>query len=378
MKVKYAMQVLSHSVANFIDVLLTFHKGIVQTKHGTINMPKAATITADTIFLFDELFDSFNGKKGQGLSSIITQNSGHLEFWQEALHKLKQMEFVDAKTHKSLNRNKPKCLTNWIRTIEGAKILWEILQKNGFKSLNLKHLNQDPIENLFSQIRDHGHRNVNPTPYLFGTAFKALLTCNLTSKHSMSANCEKDKEDFQPLLSFFKTEQIMEREETEETEETEENVECSEATNSNTTTSTNFYFDVHKTISLLKRKMKMECTECIALLENNNTIEVVKHAMEIVEMQFLIFCHETKVKKKLIQHLSNTFPKFHCTDIQNNILNNFAHQFILEWCNFINKIFRGKETQDDLNTNNMYYEAQRMSSKYRKKVKNKTSLIATQ
>ena len=47
--------------------MLIFITGIVQTIHGTINLPKDAATTANVIFLFDELFDSFNGKKGQGL-----------------------------------------------------------------------------------------------------------------------------------------------------------------------------------------------------------------------------------------------------------------------------------------------------------------------
>jgi len=36
------------------------------------------------LFFLNYLFDSFNGKQGQGLNSIITMNSGHIQFWQEA------------------------------------------------------------------------------------------------------------------------------------------------------------------------------------------------------------------------------------------------------------------------------------------------------
>ncbi|XP_025157132.1 uncharacterized protein LOC105189352 isoform X2 [Harpegnathos saltator] len=197
MKVKFAVQVISHTVANFMHMILTFNKeGVVQTEYGTMHLSKNASTTAEALFFFDDLFYSFNGSCEQGFSIIITPNSGHLKFWSETLRKLKKMEFVEKNSYKPLRRNKPKCLVNWKQTIQGAQCLWQMLQKCGFTKLNLKYLNQDPVENLFSQIRNHGHQNTNPTSYLFGTSFKAILTCNLTSKHSISANCEKDKESF--------------------------------------------------------------------------------------------------------------------------------------------------------------------------------------
>ncbi|EFN69434.1 hypothetical protein EAG_03194, partial [Camponotus floridanus] len=186
MKVKFAVQILSHTVADFIDILLSLNK--------------------------------------DGLSSIITQDSKHLTFWQEALCKLRNMEFVEKKSYKSLRRNKPKCLINWRQAIQGAKCLWKMLQEYGFTTLNLKYLNQDAVENFFSQIRNHGHQNNNPTPYLFGTSFKALLTCNLTSKHSISANCKEDKEEFSSLLNLLRIEEI----ESEKDDTKDDTVECEE------------------------------------------------------------------------------------------------------------------------------------------------------
>lgn len=61
------------------------------------------------------------------------------------------------------------------------------------------YLNQEDAENFSSQITDHGHRNNNPAPNLFGKSFEPLLTCNLTSKHSISANCTEDDRSFLPL-----------------------------------------------------------------------------------------------------------------------------------------------------------------------------------
>lgn len=130
MKVKYATQVLSHTVANFLDVLLTLREeskyillfnllnklfymlfqlhiknitytnyffntaGFVKTKEESISLSRSAIGTMDAIFFFDTLFDSFNDKPGQGLSSHITENSNHLTFWKDALNILSQMKFV--------------------------------------------------------------------------------------------------------------------------------------------------------------------------------------------------------------------------------------------------------------------------------------------
>lgn len=59
---------------------------------------------------------------------------------------------------------------------------------------------------------------------MFGTSFKALLTYNLTSKHSASANYKKDKEEFSSLLSLLSIEEI----ESEKDDTKDDTVECEE------------------------------------------------------------------------------------------------------------------------------------------------------
>lgn len=167
----------------------------MNTKKGIMHLPQNASVTSDTIF-FNTLFDSFNGNKGQGLTSIITATSNHTQFWRDACNKLYQMKFVEKKTHQAIRRNSPKCLVNWIWTIQSAKYLWYVLQKSGFSSFNLKHINQDMVENSFSKIRDNGHRNNNPTTLQFSAAFKTLVlnATNLISNHCISLNCEENEE----------------------------------------------------------------------------------------------------------------------------------------------------------------------------------------
>jgi hypothetical protein len=63
----------------------------------------------------------------------------------------------------------------------------------GMTFLNTRSINQDPLENFFCQIRQHGGRNINPTPSQFQIFFKTLLLNNFTSSHSMNANCEHEE-----------------------------------------------------------------------------------------------------------------------------------------------------------------------------------------
>lgn len=168
--------------------------GIMETRKGQMRLSKNADTTSKIILFFDELFDSFNGKKKHGLNSIISSTSDHISFWNEAYNKLRQMVFVEKNTRLVNSRKSPKCLDNWLWTIDNCKYLWNKLQAFGFSSLNLRHLNQDILENFFGQIRDNGHRNVNPTPSQFDASFKILLTVNLTSKHSLYSNCEESEE----------------------------------------------------------------------------------------------------------------------------------------------------------------------------------------
>jgi hypothetical protein len=67
----------------------------------------------------------------------------------------------------------------WLNNIEGIKLIWHICNKIGFKFLRTRMLNQDPLENLFSIIRQYGAANVNPTCFQFISALKTSILHNL-------------------------------------------------------------------------------------------------------------------------------------------------------------------------------------------------------
>lgn len=69
----------------------------------------------------------------------------------------------------------------------------KLLEEKSIKSLLTRHINQDPIENLFGAVRSLGCDN--PTSHAFISAYKTLLLNNLISSQSPGANCEDFAED---------------------------------------------------------------------------------------------------------------------------------------------------------------------------------------
>lgn len=83
-------------------------------------------------------------------------------------------------------------LFSWIKTFENFKNLAKYWSTKGITSLLLLNINQDLLENFFGSVRAHGCSNVMPTASAFESAFKTLLINNISSTHSVGANCEKD------------------------------------------------------------------------------------------------------------------------------------------------------------------------------------------
>ena len=133
------------------------------------------------------------------LRTAVKNGSGHITFWNEALKKLEKIRFI-----KNGQPFRPPSLKNLIKTIKNFKVLFNLLQKNGFAHMMPRNFNQDPLENLFGQIRQRGVSWTNPTVQAFTPILKSLLVKNLTS-HSLGANCEDDNSEIFLSLQRFVT-----------------------------------------------------------------------------------------------------------------------------------------------------------------------------
>lgn len=175
----------------------------------TGRLPKGSEDTADLLLFFDRLFDSVNGNyhkpaTGKIYRSAVTPRSPHRTLWHKSLPTLKGMKFIS----KSGKRISVPSLTSWVQSIESFIALTKYLHSAGLKSILLRNINQDPLENFFGAIRAHGLRNIMPNALAFMNSYKALLICNITSHNSVAANCEKDNAELLQSLKKMLIESV--------------------------------------------------------------------------------------------------------------------------------------------------------------------------
>ncbi|KAJ8979109.1 hypothetical protein NQ317_014121 [Molorchus minor] len=106
------------------------------------------------------------------------------------LPKIEKWKLIDSKTGRV--RSNYKFVQGWMNSIRAIMLLWRNLKAKGLKFLSLRNLNQDPLENLFGQIRQHGICNTNPTCYQFVAALKTVVINNFGAPISRGNNCEED------------------------------------------------------------------------------------------------------------------------------------------------------------------------------------------
>ena len=180
LRVKYATQVLSHSVAAAITTYVSLGIFDQEDIH-----------TAEFVEQMDKLFNCFNSTGPTGTQKYryaISQSSDHLVFLDEAYHWLENV--------RCLGSRQPPSLKGWNMAINALRLLWEDLRLNhGFKFLYTNRLNQDCIENLFSIIRGKGGQLDNPDSCQFRASLRQVMVDRILIP-SDSANCEADLDTF--------------------------------------------------------------------------------------------------------------------------------------------------------------------------------------
>ena len=183
MRVKYATQVLSQTVAS---TLLTY------VSLGAIS-PNASG-TADLISKFDDLFDCLNSSSLNSAKTYkkpIRNGSTHIKYITEMIKFIASIKVVDKQTNTDVT-NQLRCLKGFQMTLNGILILWNHLHSDWhLEYLLTRRLNQDPLENFFGLIRQQGGNSDNPTPQQFCRAFRTLFFDNYLTPLP-SGNCAKD------------------------------------------------------------------------------------------------------------------------------------------------------------------------------------------
>lgn len=138
--------------------------------------------------------DSPDQMRGKEFLTNMTSTSPHLLFFKKMKLFFMEMKFLGA-------RSKPPSQEGWLRTLNAIeKIFFNNLRKYGIRSLSVRRLNQDPLENCFGCIRCNCGCNPNPTSVQFIAALKTGIITNLLNNNK-NRNCLDDNND---LLNNFK------------------------------------------------------------------------------------------------------------------------------------------------------------------------------
>ncbi|KAI4454877.1 hypothetical protein MML48_9g00017621 [Holotrichia oblita] len=189
MKVAMCTQVFSQSVSSTIELM---SRSGSESPDKSIKIPAEAQDTADLCFFLNQLFDSMNGEISNDKSGrrAVHKRSRHQLIWRRSIDVLKSMKFI---ANKPTDKAIPPVIPNFILTLEGFLKIWNLLLiRYKFPNFPTRSFNQDPLENFFGQVRQHGVRNINPTPACFTHYFKSLLIRNFLYPHSRGSNCEAD------------------------------------------------------------------------------------------------------------------------------------------------------------------------------------------
>jgi hypothetical protein len=186
MKVSIAAKTLSNTMAAAIETMIAQNTGL---SSGAID-------TAEFVHDINDLFDSFNSSNITKKHAVpplriaLTRKTQHIIFWNGMLEKIRSWEFHFEKDGSS-KRTLP-CKEGWINNIKGVLAIWDVCKQLGFKFLRTRLLNQDPLENMFSVVRQYGVANTNPSCFQFISALKTSILNNLISNRSAGRNCEED------------------------------------------------------------------------------------------------------------------------------------------------------------------------------------------
>lgn len=168
MKIRFAAQIFSHSVAEGMSTVLDW--GILPTNSiCTINFIK------DMVKLFD-IFNSSDKPNSNVFKLPFKNNSHQLDHLNKMTEMFKNMKVI-SKLNGSDMTQQINCLNGWLVSISGLQMLWNSLNNNQNKDYSLctGSINQDCFKNLFGKYQQNHNDNTNPTPILFISAFKKIF-----------------------------------------------------------------------------------------------------------------------------------------------------------------------------------------------------------
>lgn len=343
-------------------------------------MKSTGNNTARVLKFFDTLFDSVNGSTlysnhGKQYKCAIHRTSGHIQFWSECRKHLKNMYF---KQEGSTRKFVPPSLKNWIVTLAGLEEIYRTLPKD-VSFLRLRQINQDPLENFFGQVRQHGGRNINPSVNSFKKYFKTLLINNLATTHSAGFNCENENSLFIiDQIQNFVVQGVPEEDELVEIPMLKHihipQLNLSFLDKLSVGYVSGFlskYIKTIKTCSVCKQNIISNLTidEWHALISQKEYFQDIPNKLRYCSVQFIEgicsihniimavlpkICHMRNclihLRNYVTENVSFAFISCeHVNDVKQAIINRFVYFCTYNWCVGINRQLRGRDNRTLLN-----------------------------
>lgn len=347
--------------------------------------------TADILIYFNDIFDSMNGAGDAIQNSIkgsISENSGHLSYWKNAIPEIEKMEWVikekdeeekakKEKTATKLAKNRKtrkepqvgdichrsKVLLNTVSTLKGLIFITEKLLVEGVESFSPRRVNSDGLENYFGIAKGVCQATKSPTPRQFKSAFSTIFFDNSSSLHSPGANCEEDGDV--PLLEsmelfFVLNETSVDKRTVLEKEIDDEVHSISEAfTNSFTNANPEDEAISYAAGRVCKKiKAKTKCGSCISTVEVGNAttlnepslllISIIKNTVPKVEQVLPSVCIEKNLSNKIVEHIENDFAigcDLHKKELTKVLCMTLSDLFIYAYVRRVNAILKGKASE---------------------------------
>ncbi len=166
MIVRYATQILSHSVAKGMQACVenkTLSQQVLPTSHFCEH--------------FDTIFDIMNSSRYRDPKpfkrALAPGNADQLQFIKSSITYIRQL-YILGKEGENITKNF-RWIDGMVMALNTIQLLMFDLSKRGFDFLLTRRLNQDPLENYFSVIRQRNGFDSNPSCYGFSTAFKITI-----------------------------------------------------------------------------------------------------------------------------------------------------------------------------------------------------------
>ncbi|KAK3929483.1 Transposable element P transposase [Frankliniella fusca] len=187
MKVKFAAETISQKVAEGMKTIHVVSDGR--------KLPTCVD-TSSFLLIADNFFDLTNGASSSPAEqkkftrSNVSNDSLHHKEWPLMIKHLQNWTYIRKTTGE---RHVPPCVKGWVQSVKGIMWLWSHLKSDSapIRSLNLRHLNQDALDNMFGTLRQCCGSTSDMTVIQFKAALKTFIVTNLTGK-VVNKNCMDD------------------------------------------------------------------------------------------------------------------------------------------------------------------------------------------